>query len=273
MLQQGRDNKIKIMEMMLTPKTPIVTDEQITEVLSFIASLKFEAAMDYYRKDLRVSKYLAKEGLKLALQAPDQSLIARFEYHLGMIAFLRGHFDRAFAHFKAVESHVMDDEFLARGLLHMCHSEDRDNFRWQALRTHFNGHVDANALRKMGIVPPPGALLKRKRDGDSWELVLRPVPAQHKEQSAKSKPTVWMVHDTEDTPQHHNRVPAKGDKNISRDMDWLNKPNLSGPPLEQCQFTFRCYHTGLAPRTRPTTMFPRQRGDVNMSQEKWESVE
>jgi hypothetical protein len=56
----------------------------------------------------------------------------------------------------------------------------------------------------------------------------------------------------------------------------VSKPYQFGTPVEPSQiskFKFGCVHIGLSKRNRPMEIFPRQPGEIVMSERDWTSIE
>ncbi|KAF7715249.1 Uncharacterized protein PECH_002132 [Penicillium ucsense] len=128
---------------------------------------------------------------------------------------------------------------------------------------------------------------KRKREFLPWKVVLRPAPENK-----------FKGHSQRSTPTNPRKAPARINEWIVRDMPDLSLPSretdidhgsndvhsdrlseeatrcgpLGPKPTLQADFTMRCFPVGIAPRTRPTNIFPKLPMENLLSPPEWESL-
>lgn len=222
---------------------------------------------------------MTRHALSIARDLDDEILIAQCNFWLGRIELDTGHFKKAFEHFKAARPCIMDDECLEG-----AHVQFYMSISWSGLKGEYRERMFLEHCREiLGLGEDPSDRRvednkkKRKRDAKTWDLVVRPSPEQlrpgwvrQRQQRYSYKSTVWMVYDTADLPQHRKASSGPQSKKADADgMEWLKAPQ-GHPLLEGRQFTFRCYYRGLAPRTRPTNIFPIQPSEFVLSAEQLE---
>lgn len=250
----------------------------LVTVMNYIGSSNYSQA----RKE-------AREALKIAQGIDNEILIARSYYWMGRIEFELRNYTTAYAHFKAARPCVMDEvypEGQSVGFyLGISRSGVGEEYRKRALLEQNRAILEAAAEQDPSDLRVVVKSKKRKRGMKTWELVLRPAsdrlsrgqqryaPGKSKPKQGREKSPVWMVHDTSDLPQHRETsLNSRDGISHSHGMELLKRPQ-SHRPLEWHPFTFRCYPLGLAPRTRPTNIFPPQPCEHILTAEEWEFLQ
>lgn len=232
-----------------------------------------------YRKVRR----MARHALSIARDLDDEILIAQCTFWLGRIELDADNFKDAFEHFKAARPCVMDDDCLEG-----AHVEFYKGISWHGLRGEYRERMMLEHYREiLGLSEkeyPADAVPKtsrRKRSAKTWDFVVRLSPEQlrpawvrrldrRKLKQQRDKSTAWMVYNTGDLPQYRNAYSVpQSNKAYGDGMKWLEVPQ-GHPRLERRRFTFCHYHRGLAPRTRPTNIFPIQPWEFVLSDEQSE---
>ena len=290
-IQEARKYRIevtrKVMSMQQTrPSVPPSLEKrlgllQISFALSMVMNYLLWEQFELARKE-------AQRALKIAEGLKDELSIARCNYWLGRIEFERQNMSAAHTFFKAARPCIIDDEhpegsslYFYLGLSKLGIGED---YRKRTLLDHNLAMIKSVTKEPGSTYPRIEYSRKRKRESNTWNLVLRPAnrsqrtqpgseggksqkpPSQHTNRS-----TIWMVRDTEDMPRPFKKSIEETRESQSDGMEWLAAAQ-SRPRLEQCKFSIRCYPKGLAPRTRPTTIFSEQPIENILPSHEWQAL-
>jgi hypothetical protein len=282
--QRHREKTMEIVSSMELPVFPSNIDKRLDDLeISFALGMVMNA-MQW--KIYTLATQEAKRALDIANRQGNEVNIARCYYWMGRIQLEQDDKPSAYKFFLAARPCAMADQHVEGSSVGWYL-----NFSHPTLGEEFRRRVSTVRCR----TTPKGTLTKvdrnhsgdkqsKKRKQEAWmsELVLRPStsagPTQLASVTAKgnrkhnSRPVVWEAKNTEDA-LHANSplvIIQKGEINADG-MEWLAVAN-SGPRLPQSKFTFRCYFNGLAPRTRPTKIFPEQPGENILSAEEWQAL-
>ncbi|KAJ5549568.1 hypothetical protein N7513_006802 [Penicillium frequentans] len=277
-----RGKMMEIVSSLRLPTIPPSLDEGLDELRM---SCALSMVMDYMRwRAFDPAKQNAKQALDFAERQGNEISIARCNYWLGRIELEQGNIPSAYKFFMAARPCAMDDKGLEGSTLEyylkLSHPKVGEKYRRRVspLRSHaklegtltqVDTHHSCNDQSK-----------KRKRVTWASELVLRPAKSAGHTQvgsvAAKgnrkhnNRPVVWEAKNTEDALHASSPLLIIPKDEINADgMEWLTVAK-SGPRLPQSKFTFRCYPKGLAPRSRPTEIFPEQPGENILIAEKWQ---
>lgn len=240
-------------------------------------------------KHFSQAKKEAQRALKLAKDLNSEIAIARCYYWMGRIEFEQRNMPAAHENFKAARTCVEDDEYPEGQTVEFYAGLSRsvvgEEYRKRVLRDHCHALLETASKQDLSACSAVMKSNKRKRDAKTWELVLRPSShrssggklGQKVEKSTENHthgPTVWMVHETADLPRYEDKsMDTKSKGPHSDGMEWRTVVrSQSHPCLETRSFTLRCYPQGLAPRTRPTNIFPPQPGEIILSAQEWENL-
>lgn len=291
-LQEAHKHRIEVAQELLSlqkniPSVPPTLEKRLGLLqISFAISIVMNHLL---WKQLSPAKKETKRALKIAADLEDELSIARCNYWLGRIEFEPRNMAAAHTFFKAARPCIIDDEHPEGSSLYFYLDLSKagigEEYRKRALLDH-NHAVVKNVSKKPGSkISRTNHSHKRKRDSQTWNLVLRPADGphrsqlesgmdkdQHKQSQQRKRSTVWMVRDTEDVPPSAKTSTIEGKQSHSDGMEWLAAAQ-SRPRLQQCKFTVRCYPKGLAPRTRPTMIFPEQPGENLLSADQWRALQ
>lgn len=282
--QKHREKTMEILSSMKLPAIPPSLDEELDELQ---ISCALSMVIEYLRwKAFDPARKNAKRALEFAERQSNEINIARCNYWMGRIELDQGNIASAYKLFKAARPCTMDERSLEGSTL-----EYYLNFSYPRLGEQYRRCVSSlqipakpgNALAK---VDPKhsGDNQSKKRKQVTWmpELVLRPAKsAGHTKVGSvtakgnrkhNNRPVVWEAKNTEDALHANSPLGIILKDEVNADgMEWLTVAK-SGPRLPQSKFTFRCYPKGLAPRTRPTEIFPEQPGENILSAEEWQML-
>lgn len=282
--QQEREGIVEIFSTRETLPSPESIARQVKRMQVTLALGTVIDEMTSKRADCGV-RLVTRYALNIARDLDDEILIAQCNFWLGRIELNAGNFKNAFEHFKAARPCIMEDECLEG-----TYVEIYMGISWCGLRGEYRERMMLDHYREILELPEKedpadcsgeDKKKKRKRDAQTWDLVVRPSPEQlrpgwvgrlgsRKLKQLCDKSTIWMVYDTADLPQHRKASSGPQSKKADADgMKWLKAPQ-DHPRLEWRQFKFRCYYRGLAPRTRPTSIFPIQPWEFVLSDEQLE---
>lgn len=289
-LLKAHKNRMDLVNLVTPRPTPDPSRSLEKRLDQLEISLMLVTVINYIRsKHFSQAKKEAQRALKLAKDLNNEVTIARCYYWMGRIEFEQRNMPAAHEHFKAARPCVEDDEYPEGWTVEfyagLSRSAVGEEYRKRVLLDRCHALVETASKQDRSARSAAMKSTKRKRDRKTWELVLR--PSSHRfsggklgQRIEKSKnqhthgPTVWMVHDTADLPGYEDKsVDTKSKIPHSDGMDWRTVvKSQSHPCLETRPFTLRCYPKGLAPRTRPTNIFPPQPGEIILSAQEWESL-
>ncbi|KAJ5990526.1 hypothetical protein N7499_011074 [Penicillium canescens] len=269
-----------------------------------------------------------KDAIEVAKSIPDDILVARCQFWLGRVEFLRENFKQAHAHFAAAQNSVMDDTCIegeeVRLYMDITRHGISDEGRARRLEDYkraFDAGVryDPSSNNSVSLKSR-----KRKRPIRTWKSILEdpergielpvilseplrgkisPIYDGLQPQAPKSTdvhsraeltqgPTEKITQCTNSpsvsasvpalTPVlAPNPVPKKPSPTSSMETVVVNnveasRPYQFGTPVEPSQikkFKFGCVHIGLSKRSRQMKIFPRQPGEIVMSECDWKSIE
>ncbi|KAJ5770421.1 uncharacterized protein N7511_002472 [Penicillium nucicola] len=252
-----------------------------------------------------------QNAIEIARSIPDDIVIARCQFWLGRIEFLRQNFDKAHTHFTMAQNSVMDDDCI----------EGEEVRLYMDITRH--GISEAGRVRRLedykrackaGIRYEPSKndsisleSRKRKRPIRTWRSILEdpergielPIilseplrgkisPIYNRLRPRAPKPTVVPLKTKQESEPASDISPGLDSHPVSEGSKVtpsiesvitakkINKPYQFGTTVESSQmkkFTFGCVHVGVSKRYRPMNIFPRQPGEFVMSKRDWESIE
>lgn len=281
-LENSRKGWLEIMELFSSheglPSTDAVTIFQALQVSMDISRVAEHLEDDDYENAL----CLAKMTLKPAKRLNNEVLLARCYYWMGRCHFQLQNYHEAYRYFEQARPCSNDE--------HCLEAFDLDDFLKQA-RSRFDEEDRAtdrvNAMLE-AIDQKDSATLrfdtkpsKRKREVQTWDLVLRMVPKNNSSRQptqkkgkgerieARVKQQAWMIHDTEDLPQYPKTASKTKDVGVNAEGLKWHQAQQSHPPLPGCPFTYRCWLNRLAPRIRHTKIFSEHACETILTPLEW----
>ncbi|KAJ5909347.1 hypothetical protein N7504_003990 [Penicillium tannophilum] len=280
--QKYREKTMEIVSSMKLPAIPPSLDKGLGELRM---SCALSMVMDYMRwKAFDPAKQNARRALDLAERQGNEISIARCNYWLGRIELEQGNIHSAYKFFMSARPCTMDDKGLEGSTLeyYLKFSHPKVGEKYRRRVSPLRSHAKLEGTRTKVDTHSSGNNQSKKRKQVTWasELVLRPAKLAGDTQvgsvAAKgnrkndNRPVVWEAKNTEDALHANSPLLIIPKDEINSDgMEWQAVAK-SGPRLPQSKFTFRCYPKGLAPRTRPTEIFPEQPGENILTAEIWQ---
>ncbi|KAJ5797342.1 uncharacterized protein N7503_006638 [Penicillium pulvis] len=284
-VMESQKHRGKMMEMVSSlelPAIPPSLDEGLDELRM---SCALSMAIEYIGwKAFDPAKQHAKQALDFAARQGNETSIARCNYWLGRIELEQGNIPSAYKFFMAARPCAMNDKGLEGSTLEyylkISHPTLGEKHRRRV--SPLRSHAKLEGTLTQVDTHHSGNNQSKKRKQFTWtsELVLRPAKLAGHPQAGSvaakgnrkhnNRPVVWEAENTEDALHANSPLRIIPKDEINADgMEWLTVAK-SGPRLSQSKFTFRCYPKGLAPRSRPTEIFPEQPGENIIAAEKWE---
>ncbi|KAJ5998332.1 hypothetical protein N7451_006142 [Penicillium sp. IBT 35674x] len=284
-LMESQKCREKTMEIVSSMKLPVIPPSLDVGLDGLRMSCALSLVMDYLRwRAFDPAKQNAKRALDFAERQGNEISIARCHYWMGRIELEQGNKPSAYKSFMAARPCAMDDKSLEGSTLehYLDCSQPGLGERYRRRVSSLRSHAKLEGTLATVDTYHSGNNQSKKRKQVTWasELVLRPAkPAGHTQLGSvtakgnrryNDRPVVWQAKNTEDALHTNSPLLIVQKDEINADgMEWLTFAK-SGPRLLQSEFTFRCYPKGLAPRTRPTEMFPEQPGENILTAENWQ---
>jgi hypothetical protein len=278
-------DKQKKIQTLLRKRTSIVPalaqlEERIHEAEAALAL--FRAAMHLKDYEVTASESYICEATQKAMQVTQRSsrdpLIARCKYWLGRIEWLRGNETQAYGYFHRAQQYIKDIpegvhvplylKFLEPGP--KAQKEDRQRNMLKTSCVTLPPHSKQMPTRQhQSFANGPQQPVKRKLEAIYNSAVHMATNLKPDERDRDSK--IWLKSDDIRRSGFLRTLPTRR-KQQDRDMAWLAAAKSSRYHPPQCKFEFTLYPRGLAPRTRPTNIFPEHIYEYICPAERWKSL-
>ncbi|KAJ5117024.1 hypothetical protein N7456_001372 [Penicillium angulare] len=272
--QKQRAEPMKPILPMEPPKAP----EDLARRLDRLqVAIIITTAMEHIaRESLDAAQREIERAMGIATKINDEIGTARCHYWMGRLEIEHNNLPRAYEYFMNARPCVMSEKYpegqSLEYYLKLAKSGGNEP-RYIHSSDHDAPQSRKGEQRSPDVSKARSSSNKRKRDRNTWDLVLRSAKSEgvaRDKQKSTSRATTWIVGDREDII-HPNAPLASNVTTATEESQpkWPQKVKGTHIPPKSPYFTFRCYPRGLAPRTRTTEIFSEQPGEHILSADEW----